>query len=88
MNINIRYNDNTMFGGNDVSDLNVEQTRQNYETSLYEAVAEEYPDAKIVVERNDNNGVTVDGQSAGLAVDAVNDIIDRVWSSYDYVVFA
>lgn len=88
MNINIRYNDDTLFGDSDIKEINVAQTRKNYETSVSSAVAEEYPDAEIVVEHDINNGVSVDEQSHGIEVDAVNAIIDRVWSSYDYTVFA
>lgn len=85
--ITIEYDndESAMYGSNGAEGYDAMASEMKYEEMLTAALQEAYPDVEIEVTTGYGR-VMVDGDTAHEEVDTVNQILHKVWSSFDWLV--
>lgn len=83
--IKVEFSEASLWGYSDQSEWDVDQSNKNYAEMLEAELSEQYPDIDITVHASINDQVTVDGMRDHAEIAYIENAINRVWESYDWM---
>ena len=85
MNIHIEFSSASIFGTADPEEYDERASIANFEESLVNAFYDEYPEADVTISHGDIDRHSVDGRTDSDECAGVGALIDKVWSSWEWL---
>jgi len=83
--IKIEFSDDGVFGNYTAEDVDRPASVQNFTEALEAAFDDEYPNAKLEIIYGINDRHSVDGHYDSVECEYVGNLINKVWSSFDWL---